>query len=179
MATDFRLKETLPELTDRLVGTYSGPGGISHFGYCPLPSYEAVVAATESLKEVLYPDYRRRDGLHLGNVAYYVGDLMDTLHDQFSEQIARALCHEARNGSGPCASSDYREPFQAMGEARVVIYANATVLGGRTVVGHDSVIGSNVWLTRSIEPQTTVTMENPRLRMRGGPQDEFCPEFTI
>lgn len=48
----------------------------------------------------------------------------------------------------------------------VVIYANATVLGGKTVVGHDSVIGSSVWLTESTEPFTTVIMEKPRLRIR-------------
>ena len=32
----------------------------------------------------------------------------------------------------------------------VVIYAQATILGGNTHVGHDSVIGGNVWLTRSV-----------------------------
>jgi serine O-acetyltransferase len=52
-------------------------------------------------------------------------------------------------------------------EDRVVVYANATVLGGATRIGHDSVIGSNVWLTRSIEPHTTVVLERPKLRMRG------------
>lgn len=31
-----------------------------------------------------------------------------------------------------------------------VIYAGATILGGNTQVGHDSVVGGNVWLTRSI-----------------------------
>ena len=51
-------------------------------------------------------------------------------------------------------------------EDRVVIYANATVLGGKTVVGRDSVIGSSVWLTSSVDPSTTVTMEKPKLRMR-------------
>jgi serine O-acetyltransferase len=51
-------------------------------------------------------------------------------------------------------------------EDRVVIYASATVLGGRTVIGHDSVIGSSVWLTESIEPFTTVTIEKPSLRRR-------------
>ena len=51
-------------------------------------------------------------------------------------------------------------------EDRVVIYANATVLGGDTTIGYDSVIGSSVWLTYSVEPQTTVTMENPNLRLR-------------
>lgn len=35
---------------------------------------------------------------------------------------------------------------------RVVIYSGATILGGETSVGHDSVIGGNVWLTRSVPP---------------------------
>jgi serine O-acetyltransferase len=35
-------------------------------------------------------------------------------------------------------------------EDRVVIYAGATILGGETNIGHDSIIGGNVWLTRSI-----------------------------
>ncbi|GAB3342501.1 hypothetical protein GCM10027299_57360 [Larkinella ripae] len=41
-------------------------------------------------------------------------------------------------------------------EDNVIIYANATILGGRTVVGHDSVIGGNVWLTQSVEPYSLV-----------------------
>lgn len=51
-------------------------------------------------------------------------------------------------------------------EDRVVVYANATILGGETVIGSNSVIGSSVWLTRSVEPNTTVMMEKPKLRMR-------------
>ena len=46
-------------------------------------------------------------------------------------------------------------------EDRVVIYANATVLGGKTVIGHDAVIGSNVWITSTVAPHATVTMEKP------------------
>jgi serine O-acetyltransferase len=57
-------------------------------------------------------------------------------------------------------------------EDRVVIYANATILGGNTVIGHHSVIGSSVWLTHSIPPHTTVIMENPKLRMRGEQFDQ-------
>ena len=41
-------------------------------------------------------------------------------------------------------------------EDGVVIYANATVLGGTTTVGHDSVIGGNVWLTTSVPPRSYV-----------------------
>ena len=34
---------------------------------------------------------------------------------------------------------------------RVVIYAGATVLGGQTRIGNDSIIGGSVWLTHSVE----------------------------
>ena len=40
-------------------------------------------------------------------------------------------------------------------EDNVVIYARTTILGGKTVIGHDSVVGSSVWLTHSVEPHTT------------------------
>jgi serine O-acetyltransferase len=38
----------------------------------------------------------------------------------------------------------------------VVIYAGATILGGKTEIGHHSVVGGNVWLTRSVPPHTKV-----------------------
>ena len=81
MASDFRLKEQLPELTDRIVDTYTKVGTINHLGHCPLPKYEDVIGALEDLKEIIYPGYRRREKLHMGNVTYHVGDLIDRLHD--------------------------------------------------------------------------------------------------
>jgi len=41
-------------------------------------------------------------------------------------------------------------------EDNVVIYAGATILGGNTIIGHDSVIGGNVWLTQSVAPFSEV-----------------------
>lgn len=41
---------------------------------------------------------------------------------------------------------------------RVVIYAGATILGGNTNIGDDSVIGGNVWLTHSVPAGSTVTV---------------------
>ena len=58
-------------------------------------------------------------------------------------------------------------------EDRVVIYASATVLGGKTTIGHDSVVGSSVWLTKSVRPHTTVILEKPKLRMRADAKDEL------
>jgi len=48
-------------------------------------------------------------------------------------------------------------------EDDVIIYANATILGGETVVGARSIIGGNVWLTESVGPDTRVMLEQPRL----------------
>lgn len=43
-------------------------------------------------------------------------------------------------------------------EDNVVIYSNATVLG-RITIGHDSVIGGNVWLTSSVPPHSRITQQ--------------------
>jgi serine O-acetyltransferase len=43
-------------------------------------------------------------------------------------------------------------------EDDVVIYANATILGGDTLIGKGSVIGGNTWIVESIAPGSVVTM---------------------
>lgn len=45
----------------------------------------------------------------------------------------------------------------------VIIYANTTILGGDTVIGARSVIGGNIWLTESVEPDTKVLLKRPQL----------------
>jgi serine O-acetyltransferase len=37
-------------------------------------------------------------------------------------------------------------------EDDVIIYANATILGGKTVIGKGAVIGGNMWITKSVAP---------------------------
>ena len=44
-------------------------------------------------------------------------------------------------------------------ENNVTLYAGATVLGGNTVIGHDSIIGGSAFVTRSIEPNTSVIVK--------------------
>ena len=61
-------------------------------------------------------------------------------------------------------------------EDDVVIYANATILGGDTVVGAGSVIGGNVWLTHSVPPKSVVTHTGMQERKRGA---EDLLEFNI
>lgn len=314
MASDFRLKNQLPDITSRIVKTYDEVGTMNHLDHCPLPKYDEVIAAMQDLSEIIYPGYRHREGLHHGNISYYVGDLIDRLHDRLTTQVGRALRHEA----GATSDCDDEHDFEALGQAKtlqfldmlpdlrkmlatdvqaafdgdpacknldevifcypgleaitvyrvahllhelqipfiprmlsewahrrtgidihpgatigshffidhgtgvvigetceigervkiyqgvtlgalsfptdgegqlvrghkrhptiedgVVIYANATILGGRTVIGHDAVIGSNVWLTSSVDPMTTVLLEKPKLKMRSEGSDELRPE---
>jgi serine O-acetyltransferase len=286
------------------VASYGQAPHGNHLGHCPLPNYDEVIRIASDLLEILYPGFRRREGLHNGNVEYFVGEVIDRLHDRLTTQIGRALRHDA----GATATCTDLEDFEALGQAktmlfldrlpelrgvlvtdvqaaldgdpacrsydevifcypgllaitiyrlahqlwdlgipfiprmmtewahsqtgidihpgatigpyffidhgtgvvigetceignhvkiyqgvtlgalsfptdgdgnllrgtkrhptiedRVVLYANATVLGGDTVIGHDAVIGSSVWITKSVEPHTTVVIEKPRLRVR-------------
>lgn len=314
MATDIRLKEGLPEITSALVATYVECGKISHLGHKPLPSRSAVHDILTDLFDLLYPGFGRRQNLHIGNIEYFAGELVDGLHDKLTHQIAAALRHELCQEAphvdfealgqqkaiallrrlpdvrtileqdveaafaGDPAAKGYHEiifcypgleaittyrvahellglgvpivprmmteiahsktgidihpgakigagffidhgtgvvigetceigqfvklyqgvtlgalSFQRDGEGNltrgykrhptlsdhVVVYANATILGGDTIVGHHAVIGSNVWLTRSVEPHTMVLMENPQLRMKGPKQDHSAIIYHI
>ncbi|MCA9238821.1 MAG: serine acetyltransferase, partial [Planctomycetales bacterium] len=114
MASDFRLKERLPRLTERLVDTYAMIEGMNHLDHCPLPKYDEVIRAVQDLKEILYPGYRQREGLHHGNIGYYVGDLVDRLHDLLTKQVGRALRHEAG------ADCDEDVDYEALGQAKVL-----------------------------------------------------------
>jgi serine O-acetyltransferase len=303
MATDIRLKEELPAITELLVETYTECSRLNHLAHEPLPSRDAVAEIVADLFEVLYPGYGKRQNLHMGNVGYYIGSLIDALHDKLTNQIARALRHELCEESphldceamaqpkavellrrlpevrkvleldvdaafrGDPAARSHHEiifcypgleaitvyrvahelhalgvPFiprmmtefahsktgidihpgarigsgffidhgtgVVIGETTeigqgvklyqgvtlgalsftkdtdggltkggykrhptlrdgVVVYANATILGGQTVIGERAVIGSNVWLTESVPPDTTVVLEKPKLRVKG------------
>jgi serine O-acetyltransferase len=308
MATDFRLKEQLSTLTDRIVDSYHDIGTINHLGHCPLPSTSAVVEIAQDIKELLYPGYRRRQNLHMGNVTYFVGEMIDNLHDRLTQQFSRALRYEHVRQHGPACDRQHLIDFEARGQQEavkfleslpdmrrilatdvqasydgdpaasgldeiifcypgiaavtlhrmahqlykqqmpliprilsewshsqtgidihpgatigpsffidhgtgvvigetciigrgvkvyqgvtlgalsfqkddngnlvrgtkrhptihdgVVIYANATILGGNTEIGANSVVGASVWLTKSVAPNTVVTIETPSLRLR-------------
>src|SRR5207302_10943980 len=51
MATDIRLKEGLPEITEAIVATYTECSHINHLGHKPLPSREGAVEILADLLE--------------------------------------------------------------------------------------------------------------------------------
>jgi serine O-acetyltransferase len=51
-------------------------------------------------------------------------------------------------------------------EDRVTIYSNATILGGRTVIGRGATIAGNTFITRSVAPHTVVGEKPPQLEVR-------------
>lgn len=51
-------------------------------------------------------------------------------------------------------------------EEHCIIYSNSTILGGKTIVGHHSTIGGNVWLTESIPPYSLIFHDRGKLKRR-------------
>lgn len=57
-------------------------------------------------------------------------------------------------------------------EDDVVIYANATILGGDTVIGRGSTIGGNVFLMESVPPNSFVAYHRPELHIKQRSSEE-------
>jgi serine O-acetyltransferase len=73
-----------------------------------------------------------------------------------------ALSHP-RDESGRVVRGTKRHP--TVGDD-VTLYANATVLGGRTLIGAESVVGGSVFLTRSVPERSRVGMKPVGLSFR-------------
>ena len=56
-------------------------------------------------------------------------------------------------------------------EDYVTIYSGASILGGDTVIGRGAVIGGNVFLTKSVAPDTKVSVKNQELRYNQGKRE--------
>jgi serine O-acetyltransferase len=59
-------------------------------------------------------------------------------------------------GRGRAAEGKRRHPTI---EDDVIVYANATILGGETVIGKGAVIGGNCWVTRSVPAGARITVD--------------------
>ena len=100
-----QLKEAnLPDITRKLVETCAEYRTIQHLGPCPMPTHDVVVEILNDLAEVLYPGFGTRNNLHLGNITYFMGEILDRVFDKLAVQITLSLCHT--NGCSPedCAN---------------------------------------------------------------------------
>lgn len=65
-----------------------------------------------------------------------------------------------KNADGTIRKGGKRHPTI---EDNVIIYSSAAILGGKTVIGHDSIIGANTWVTSSVPPNTRVTFQENQM----------------
>lgn len=65
----------------------------------------------------------------------------------------------ARNFTVDEAGHPINVPRHPIIENNVTIYSNTSILG-RITVGHDSIIGGNVWLTHSVEPGSRIVQSS-------------------
>jgi serine O-acetyltransferase len=63
-------------------------------------------------------------------------------------------------------------------EDNVVVYAQAVILGGDTIIGHHSIIGGNVWLTESV-PAFSVVFQESKATIRPKQLTGTVLDFSI
>jgi serine O-acetyltransferase len=63
-------------------------------------------------------------------------------------------------------------------ENDVIIYANATILGGETTIGEGSVIGGNTWITASL-PANSIVYQRSEVHVRQGKAEFEAPDLVI
>ncbi|WP_067621399.1 serine O-acetyltransferase [Alicyclobacillus acidiphilus] len=86
-------------------------------------------------------------------------------HVKFYQGVTLGALYFPKDEAGELIRQVKRHPTV---EDYVVLYANSTVLGGDTVIGHHSVIGSNAWVTESVSPYSKVVYETESIvRPRG------------
>jgi len=83
----------IPEIIDRIVGTYEAISRINHLGRRALPSRETVADILAGLKEILYPGYFGRRNFTRENIRYHIGDRVWQVHRLLLEQIRLSLLH--------------------------------------------------------------------------------------
>jgi serine O-acetyltransferase len=74
--------------------------------------------------------------------------------------VARSLAKHVQRDDQGVAIGGKRHP--TVGDD-VTIYANSTIVGGDTVIGSGSIIGGNVWLNRSVPPDSIAIYEAQQL----------------
>ena len=74
--------------------------------------------------------------------------------------VARSLAKNVERDGQGVAIGGRRHP--TIGDD-VTIYANATIVGGDTFIGDRAIVGGNVWVTRSIPPDSVVVFEAQQL----------------
>jgi serine O-acetyltransferase len=89
----FNLGDRLPQLVDRMVGSYNADARTRHIDRAFLPSPAAVEELIQRLLELLFPGFVGRQDLSTFNVAYHVGELLPRIADLAFRQVEKCLCY--------------------------------------------------------------------------------------
>ncbi len=122
----------------------------------------------------IHPDARIGD-------AFFIDHATGVVIGQTSEIGNRVTLYQgvtlgARAVAGK-ASAGKRHPTI---EDDVVLYAHATILGGKTTIGHGSVIGGSCWITSSVPPGSKVMIANSQTVLSSKKEMvEYIPNWDI
>lgn len=100
---DLNYKDQLPEIVDRIVASCHEAKDIQHLDATALPSREGTLALLSDIESVLFPGYVGRNEVESSNLIYYIGEKINKIYDELSEQIMRAIRHDCfRQDDGEC-----------------------------------------------------------------------------
>jgi serine O-acetyltransferase len=93
MSKNETFQQLLPELVSQIVEDIRRTPHTQHIERFSLPNRAEVVRILVDLQSLLFPGYFRQQ-LHLANLEFFVGDLIDSLYFRMQREVAGALCHE-------------------------------------------------------------------------------------
>jgi serine O-acetyltransferase len=111
-ARDFR--EEIPGIVEKLVESCDSEKCFDHVDLAPLPSKDAIIAATHTACRILYPGYFSRTRIDKVNLIYYYGQEVTDFFEALSEQITLSIRHECRRHNMTCVNCEERGQEIAM-----------------------------------------------------------------
>ncbi|HRX85097.1 MAG TPA: serine acetyltransferase [Phycisphaerae bacterium] len=105
MSEVFNLGDRLPQLVDRIVGSYNRDARMRHIDCAFLPSPAEVEELIRRSAELLFPGFFGRQDLSSFNVPFHVGELLPRIAHLAFRQVYKCLCYKeelAGKGAAGC-----------------------------------------------------------------------------
>ncbi len=106
--TQARIREKLPEVTERIIGHCNDEKCFTHVDHEPIPSEGYVVDIIDKMRQIIFPGYFTREKLDPVNLRYAMGRTVTAVHDMLSEQIAHNVRHDCLRYDLPCTECESR-----------------------------------------------------------------------
>ncbi len=99
-------REAIPDIVEKLMGTYNHVDTLEHSGSEPIPSRDAIIRIIHQFQRILFPGYFIPVKLDKVSLQYYLGQETISLFEELSHQIALCLRYDCIRHDLPCTYCD-------------------------------------------------------------------------